>query len=209
MLAVALAVTLGGGVAGCAPGPVNLVADAEPAGTSYDKTLDRWSRVRRANAFAVLDKPVVFTATLRSRSFQRAYAERYLQTYKISTPSERDAVIERERAVTEGGLSFWLRTTFHAYQWNDLRVSAAKWRLVLVDEAGNETMAEAVEPVAIKDMNQPLLLGEPLDPYSKLWLVRFPLLRADGQPVVPAGARKIILRAAGPVGQTDLTWLLN
>ena len=35
------------------------------------------------------------------------------------------------------------------------------------------------------------------------------LLRGDGQPLVPAGARKIILRAAGPVGQTDLTWLLN
>jgi len=208
-MAVALAAALSGGATGCAPGPVSLVTDAEPAGTSYGKTLDRWTRVRRANAFAVLDKPVVFTATLRSRAFQRAYAERYLQTFKITTPSERDLIIERERAVTDAGLSFWLRTTFHAYQWNDMRPTAAKWRLVLVDEAGTETLAEAVEPVALKDMNQPLLLGEPLDPYSKLWLVRFPLLRADGQPVLPAGAKKIILRAAGPVGQTDLTWLLN
>lgn len=208
-MAVALAVALGGSTAGCAPGTVNLAADAMPAGTSYGKTLDHWTRTSRVNSVADMDTPVIFAATLRSRSFQRAYAERFTQIFRITTPAERDQIFERERAVTDTGLSFWLRTTFHSYQWNDLRASAAKWRLVLVDEAGTETLADAVEQVTVKEMNLPILLGQPLDPYSKLWQVRFPLLRADGQPVVPAGTKKITLRAAGPVGQTDLTWLLN
>ncbi len=204
--AAALTALLGAG--GCAPTVVSLAAEAEPAGTSYPKTVDRWTRVKRIGSVDDLDTPIVIAATLRSRAFQRAYAEHYLRTYKVNIQLERDKLIERERAVAELGPSFWVRTTFHHYQWNDLR-SQAKWRVVLVDESGQETPAESIELVALKDLTQPVLLGEALDAYSKLWLVRFPLLRGDGQPLVPAGARKIILRAAGPVGQTDLTWLLN
>ena len=204
--AAALATLLG--TSGCAPTVVSLAAEAEPAGTRYPKTVDRWTRIKRIISVDDLDTPIVIAATLRSRAFQRAYAEHYLQTYKVNIQLERDKLIERERAVAELGLSFWVRTTFHNYQWNDLR-SQAKWRVVLVDEAGQETPAESIELVALKDLTQPVLLGEALDAYSKLWLVRFPLLRGDGQQLVPAGARKIILRAAGPVGQTDLTWLLN
>ncbi len=204
LVAAALATLLGG----CAPTVLSLAAESEPAGTRYEKTVDRWTRVKRIGSVDDLDTPIVIAATLRSRAFQRAYAEHYLQTYKVNIQLERDKLIERERAVADLGLSFWVRTTFHNYLWNDLR-SQAKWRVVLVDESGQETPAESIELVALKDLTQPVLLGAALDAYSKLWLVRFPLLRGDGLPLVPAGARKIILRAAGPVGQTDLTWLLN
>jgi hypothetical protein len=208
-LAVTLAATLGCAVAGCAPTVLSLAAEAEPANTSYSKAYDRWTRVGRIGSVADLDTPVLIWATLRSRAFQRAYAERYLQTYNINTVSERDKILERERAASEPGLSFWVRTTFHDYLWNDLKAPAGKWRVMLIDEAGVETVAESIDAVLLKDLTQPVLLSERLDPYSKLWLVRFPALRGDGQPLLPAGARKIRLRAAGPVGQTDLIWLLN
>lgn len=203
---VVLAAALGGG---CAPVVVSLTAAAEPAGQSYAKTFERYTRVTRVGSVDDLDTPIVFGATLRTPAFQRAYAEHYIKVYKVNIPGEREMILERERAVTDKGLSLWVRTTFHNYLWNDLRPSAGKWRLVLVDDAGQETPAEAVEPLPIRDLTVPVLLSEPLDAYSKLWLVRFPLQRGDGQPPVPAGARKIILRAAGPIGQTDLTWLLQ
>lgn len=194
---------------GCAPVVVSLTADAEPAGTSYPKTFERYTRVTRIGSVSDLDTPIVIGATLRSPAFQRAYAEHYLQAYKVNIPSERQMILERERAAADHGLSFWVRTTFHNYLWNDLRPTAGKWRLVVVDENGMETPAEAIDGLAIRDLTVPVLLSEPLDVYSKMWLVRFPTMRSDGQPLVPAGARKIILRVAGPVGQTDLTWLLQ
>lgn len=194
---------------GCAPVVVSLTADAEPAGTSYQKTLERYTRVTRIGSVDDLDTPIVIGATLRSPAFQRAYAEHYLQAYKVNIPSERQMILERERAAADHGVSFWVRTTFHNYLWNDLRPTAGKWRMVVVDENGMETPAEAIDGLAIRDLTVPVLLSEPLDAYSKMWLVRFPTMRSDGQPLVPAGARKIILRVAGPVGQTDLTWLLQ
>ena len=42
--------------------------------------------------------PIVIGATLRSPAFQRAYAEHYLQAYKVNIPSERQMILERERA---------------------------------------------------------------------------------------------------------------
>jgi hypothetical protein len=197
------------GAAGCAPPVLSLSADAEPARVPYLKTLDRWSRVGRIVSVEDLDTPVVVTATLRSRAFQHAFADRYIESYKITDPTERDRIYERERAATDSGLSFWVWTSFHNYQWNDFRPVAGKWRLALVDEAGQSVEASAVDQLTTRDLSQPVLLGAPLDRYSKLWLVRFPAQRSDGQPVVPATAKKIILRAAGPLGQTELTWLLQ
>lgn len=208
-LAALLAAGAGAGAGGCAPVVVSVTADAEPAGMSYAKTFERYTRVTRIGSVDDLDTPIIIGATLRARAFQRAYAEHYLKAYKINIPAERDKIFERERMAAELGLSFWVRTTFHNHLWNDLRPQTGKWRLVVVDEAGQETPAESIEPLAVRDLTLPVLLEEPLDVYSKLWLVRFPLQRSDGQPLVPAGARKIILRAAGPVGQTDLTWLLQ
>lgn len=206
--ACAAVLSLGLSLAACSPPAVSLRAEAEPAGTSFTKVRDRWSRSGRILSLSQMDTPLLVSATMRSRAFQHAYSDRYLTLYRISDPSER-ARIEGEALAASSSVSFWVRSSTHAPSWNDLRISAGRWRLSLVDDEGHQVAPEKVEQVANRDLQQQLeLLGEARDPFEKLWLVQFPAQTSDGLPMPRPTARKIILRVAGPLGQTDLTWAL-
>jgi hypothetical protein len=204
---LAAVTTLGLGAAGCAPAAVSLSAEAEPPGTSFAKTRDRWSRSGRIISTRDMETSLLVSATLRSRSYQRAYSDRYAKLYRISDPEER-ARIEAAALSDARSLTFWVRAATYSPRWNDLRAEAGKWRLVLIDDEGREVVAERVELISTADQPRQLeLLDESRDPYGKLWLVRFPAMLGD-QPVPRPTARKIILRVTGPLGQTDLTWAL-
>lgn len=202
----ALTVT-GMGATGCAPATVSLSADAEPPGTSFTKTRDRWSRSGRIISTRDMETSLLVSATMRSRAYQHAYSDRYTKLYRISDPAER-ARIEAAALADASSVTFWVRSATYAPRWNDLRPEVGKWRLALLDDEGHEVVAEKVELVSTAEQPRQLeLLDESRDPYGKLWLVRFPAMLGD-QPVPRPTARKIILRVTGPLGQTDLTWAL-
>lgn len=105
---------------GCATPAVSVVADAEPAGTSYGRSLDRWTRQGRVVTTTEFDTVLLVSATMRSRPFQRAFAEHYISMYRVSTEEQRAKV--REGALTEAdsGLSFYVQTSSHYPVWNDI-----------------------------------------------------------------------------------------
>jgi hypothetical protein len=188
---------------------VSLREDAEPR-ASFAATSERWTRLGRVMATQQeLGTGLLLTVTLRSRAFQRAYSERYAAVFRISDPAER-ARIEGDALASAGpGLSFWIESAAPSASWNDLRSEPGRWRLALLDDEGRELRPEKIEQIPSRDLQQQLeVLGKPRDPYAKLWLVRFPAQTGDGQPLPRPTSRKIILRVAGPLGQTDLTWAL-
>lgn len=257
----------------CAAPVVSVVADAEPPGTSYARALDRWTRLGRALDRAELDTMLLVSATMRSKAFQRAFAERYVSVYRVESPEERAKVMDTELRFAEEGLSFFVQTSSHFTVWNDLTqpptispptppkgfetapaaviaspavpvpvpippvkpeapstrpiaplpttptgspnaVEASpkvKWRITLVDDQGHETTPVEVTSVGntSRQALEVQLMGQLRDPYARAWNVRFPTTRADGQPLFSPSTQRLILRFAGPVGQTDLTWNLN
>lgn len=196
------------GLVACAP-RVSLREDVDPPNSSFASSNERWTRLGRVLSTRELGTALIFSATLRSRAFQRAYSEHYSKVYRITDPAER-ARIEGDALAGAGpGLSFWIESAAPTANWNDLRTETGKWRLGLLDDEGRELRPEKIEQVPARDVQQQLeVLGRGRDPYSKLWLVRFPAQTGDGQPLPRPTARKIILRVAGPLGQTDLTWAL-
>lgn len=194
---------------GCAAEAVNLSSENDPAGTSYQKSLDRWSRVGRIISKTEFDTQLVVTATLRSKAFQRAYVDKYLKTYAIVDRWEVARVEKEQAEQTQVGLSLFLRSSTHNASWNDLRPQASRWRLSLLDDQGREVQADRVEPMTNRQAVEQTLLADQNDSFTKLWSVHFPEKASDGQPFPIQGARKISLRVAGPLGQTELPWLLQ
>jgi len=207
-----LLLALLGPLGGCTPPVLNLSSDAEPSGTSYQKTLDRWSRQGRILSKTEFDTTLVVTATLRSRAFQRAYVDQYFRTYAVVDSWERARIETEQTAQTQSGLSLFVLTKTHAASWNDLRLSAGKWRLALLDDQGREVQADRVDAMTTRQaVEQTLLAASPDggDPFTKLWSVHFPQNASDGKPFPLPAAHKISLRVAGPLGQTELPWLLQ
>ena len=206
---VCAVVALSLAVHGCAAEAVSLSSESDPAGTSYQKSLDRWSRVGRVISKTEFDTQIVVVATLRSKSFQRAYIDKYLQTYAIVDRWERARVEKEQAEQTQNGLSLFVLTKTHAPTWNELRLSASKWRLSLLDDQGREVQADRIDTLTTRQAVEQTLLGEPTDAFTKLWSVHFPVNASDGKPFPQPSTHKISLRVAGPLGQTELIWLLQ
>ncbi len=194
---------------GCAPPVLSLSSTADPTGTSYGKSLDRWSRHGRIISQTEFDTQLVVSATLRAPAFQRAYVDKYLKTYAIVDSWEKARVEKEQAEQTQHGLSLFLLTKTHSASWNDLRLPAGKWRLSLLDGEGREVQADRVDTLSTRQAVEQTLLGEPTDAFTKLWSVHFPSNASDGQPFPAPSTRKISLRVAGPLGQTELLWLLQ
>lgn len=194
--------TLLTGLSACAAPRLNLAAEAEPAGTSFTKAYDRWTRDATVMSLREMDTTFLIIATLRSKAFQRVYAERYCNLYGINDPGERARVETAELALADGGIAFWVQTYAHNDRWNDLQPKHNRWRLVLIDELGGEVGSPEVTPVGAEQHIQASLFNRSPDPLRRLWHVKFPPLR----PVNGPAPRKLTLRLTGPEGKTDLVW---
>ncbi|HNN96085.1 MAG TPA: hypothetical protein PKI03_27615 [Pseudomonadota bacterium] len=190
------------GASGCATPRLNLAAEAEPPGTSFGSAYDRWTRDATVMSLREMDTTFLIVATLRSKAFQRTYAERYCNLYGISDPTERARIETAEQALADGGTSFFIQTYAHNDRWNDLVPKHNRWRLVLIDELGGEVSSPEVTPVGSEQHIQASLFNRSPDPLRKMWHVKFPPLR----PVSGPAPRKLTLRLTGPEGKTDLVW---
>ncbi len=196
------------GIVGCASPRLRLDAATEPPGTSFHGVYDRWTRDGSVVSWDEMDTTLLVSATLRSRSFQRAYVDRYLKLYRIDDPAERARIEQTEGDVADSGLNFWVRTSCHSVKWNDLNPQRGRWRILLIDPEGKEVQAEQISPVGRTEGLELALFDQRPDVYGRLWHVRFPPLSppTSGR---PAAERKLTLRFSGPNGKTDLVWLVE
>jgi hypothetical protein len=194
-------------IVGCAAPRLRLEAESEPPGTSWKRVFDRWTRDGAVVSWQELDTTLVVSATLRSRAFQQAYADRYLTVYQIKDPAERARVARDDLLKTDSGLHFWVRTASHNYKWNELQPDRGRWRITLIDDQGGEQSPDEVSLVIRSEAVETALLGQPSDPYRRTWHLHFPSL-PPRRPESPA-PRPLTLRFAGPEGKADLVWLVE
>lgn len=193
---------------------MRLDVNAEPAKSSYTSTFAQWTREGAVVSPSEFDTTLLVKATLRSRAFQQAYAERYLKIYRISDPAERARVEQTEMQLADSGLNFWVRTASHNYKLNDLTPQRGRWRIALLVEPmpktepgqpTSELMPEELTPVVRNEGIELALFDQELDVFSRVWHLRFPPLPG----AAASGPRKLTLRFAGPDGKTDLIWLVE
>ena len=144
-------------------------------------------------------------ATLRSKSFQRAYVDKYLQTYAIVDRWERARVEKEQAEQTQGGLSMFIRSTTHTASWNDLRPQASRWRLSLLDDQ----RARKCRRTGWNRSHQPPdrradIANRPERCVYQAVDRSFSRKSQRRTAVSLPGARQISLRVAGPLGQNRI-----
>lgn len=161
------------GIVGCASPRLRLDAEAEPPGTSFRRSYERWTRDGSVVSWQELDTTLLVSATLRSRSFQRAYIDRYLKLYRINDPTEQARIEKEELELAQSGVNFWVRSASHNPKWNELAPQKGRWRITLIDEQGHESTPELVTAITRTEGIETSLFGEYPDIYRRVWHIKF------------------------------------
>ncbi|MCS6912728.1 MAG: hypothetical protein RMK29_18030 [Myxococcales bacterium] len=195
----------------CAPPVVSLrPPPVAPSARDYDRICARWTRIGRVHAWQEMDTALLVAATLRSPEFQQAYAARYLSVYGIADPAEKERFLAEEQRLSSQGLRFLIRTAGHNHRWTDLDPHKGYWRIRLLSDDGPEVAPAQLEQArAQQGLEMELYRGELATPFARSFHVTFPAVHPDGRPVVSPAARRLVLRVAGPLGKTELVWMLK
>jgi hypothetical protein len=192
---------------GCGPKPriVSLTPpEIEPRAADYYKVYERWTR--HGGLRSDFDVALDVDATFKGPEFRAAYAEKYLEIYRV-TPSAAPKVRAEQYGVDDG-YEFHLVTIAHSWELNDFTTSKTVWRLALINDHNEEVTPSEVK--LLRDRLEKLAVFYPtIGIFSKSWRIRFPKTHSDGQPFIGPGATSITLRISGPPGSIDLIWKLR
>ncbi|MCA9665682.1 MAG: hypothetical protein KC503_08840 [Myxococcales bacterium] len=205
---LALALSAAAAAYGCAaPNPiVSLAPPAKaPVSDSYPDQLRRWTRFGRI--IKQLDTPLKVHATLFAPEFASAYVSRYSDLFKLP-PAKRAKLAEEQRKSWETSFPLVFAAATHDWTWNDFDRKDSVWRVALVNDGGAQ-----VSPQTIKRVRRQTATTKSFFPYVaefyEVYEVRFPRALPDGRALVDGDTKSLLLRFAGPLGQTELTWKLR
>jgi hypothetical protein len=182
------------------PQAVDLSPSWPERADDYDDAYRAWTRHGRIRKDyqQVLD----LYATFKAPAWRAARVAHLADTQSLSPEARQRLHAEQVKAAEEEPYEVQLLVTTHDFRENDLsRGESSIWRLVLVDDRGNE-----VEPVEIKRDRRPIevLRSEYPDmgDFAMAYIVRFPrtieVLRPD--------ATKFSLKMASVRGAVNLVW---
>ena len=175
--------------------------------SDYDEVLDTWTRSKELILLGKLENVLTATATFQSWDFRWAYAVRYADDYRL-TIKQRSTMLAGNLEETRRRHSFYVAMYATRWKWSDLKIQGAAWTVRLVDDRGNETAPERIEPV-----KRPGAVDITYFPYTTPWRrvyrVSFPASKEDGTATISEEAKWFGLRFAGAQGHDTLTWTLS
>jgi hypothetical protein len=201
-----LAVTLAAVLAtGCIGSRVPVVGEPPPvlkdsaAERAYLSTLERYTS--RREIYDRLDTRLFAAATFQSASFVEARVRREA-SFRAQSSDKVASLIEQERAAVEPFHEFFLGVHLNNPRHDDFDKANSMWSLILATPAGE------VAPAKVERLGRTNLSRRAIYPYlDDFWVayaVRFPKVTANGQPSVPPGTTKLVLRVASVLGKADL-----
>lgn len=179
--------------------PARLSAEWPNATRSYPTVTDEWTRSGRV--IQGFDKVLEVSATFLSPEWRAAYVAKRAKV-ELMGDEAREALAAEQRAASEQYYEVELLVSTYRHEENDLnRGDRSTWRVVLVDDEGNE-----VAPTEIKRDRRPREVIRAYFPAFELfhtpYIARFPrtveLLGPD--------ARKLSLKIASVRGGLELVW---
>lgn len=184
---------------GSTPPPVKLVEDWPAQPGDYDDTVEAWTR--RTSLRGQYQEVLELAATFKSPEWRAARAARDAGYRKLEGEA-RNAFMAQAAAEAAGPYEIELMVTTWDRRENDLdRGERSVWRVVLVDDAGNE-----IKPLEIVKDRRPAFtvradfpaLGDFATPY----IARF----ARTTPILGPGVKRIRLRLFGARGGVEVAW---
>jgi len=170
-----------------------------PAPDDYDDVTKTWTR--SANLRGAYQEVLELAATFKSPEWRAAYAARDADHRQL-TGDGRNQRLAQAQAEMEGPWELELLVTTWDRRENDLdRGKRSVWRVVLVDDAGNE-----IEPLEIVKDRRPaftLRADYPaLGDFATAYVARFPRTA----PVLGPGVKQVRLRMSSSRGSVELAW---
>ena len=196
------ALALAAAAIGCGSrrGPVDISGCWPTTAEDYDKTTDRWTRegMTRDQYQEILE----LAATFKSPEWRAAYASRDAYFRGLQGPA-RDARMAQAQAEMAGPYEVELMVTTWDRRENDLdRGKKSIWRVVLMDEQGNE-----IEPLEIVKDKRPAFTIRTdfpaLGDFATAYVVRFPRDKV----LLAPNAQRLRLHMSSVRGFVTLDWL--
>jgi hypothetical protein len=146
----------------------------------------------------------MFTAaTFQTWPFREARVHRLALFQVQPTPVEQRHLVE-ERAEFESFHEFFFGAHVNNYRYDDFDRPNTIWRIALVSGAVETT------PVSVQRVGRSNLDMRAIYPYmDEFWVayrIRFPRTTREGQPVIPPGTSKVLLRLASTLGKAEMTF---
>lgn len=185
---------------GSSPQPVHLTEEWPANVDSYRDVTDRWTRhgILRASFSDQGSQLLEVYATFLSSEWRAAYVERQAKLQTLSAASRKELEDAQRAIAAENHQVKLLISTYHP-QHNELHRERSIWRVVLVDDAGNEIAVSSIE----KDRRPRQLIAAEFDnfgDFSEAYIASFPheaaLLRG----------KAFSLRVTSSLGTVQLGW---
>jgi hypothetical protein len=191
-------------VTACAgsPPPVKLTPDwpAEaPPADDYQDVTENWTRT--SSLRGAYQEVLELSAVLTSPEWRAEFASRDAEYRKLEGGARQQRLAQAQ-AEMEGPWEVELLVTTWDRRENDLdRGKRSVWRVVLVDDAGNE-----IEPLEIVKDKRPAFTLRADFPafgdFATAYIARFPRTA----PVLGADVKQVRLRMSGSRGSVELLW---
>lgn len=181
------------------PAPVRLTLDWPAQAGDYGRVTSAWTR--SAALHGVYQEALEVSAVFKSPEWRAAHAERDARHRGLSDEA-RQRHLQQARAAMEGPWELELLVTTWDRRENDLdRGKRSVWRVVLIDDAGNE-----IEPLEIVEDKRPVFMVRADFPtfgdFATAYVARFPRTT----PILGPAAQRIRLRVSSSRGGVELVW---
>lgn len=176
-----------------------------PSAGEYAHQLKRWTRYGQLEH--ELNSALQVGATFLAPEFRAAFAEKYIDLYRIP-PTEAPRI--RNELVSAGAdrWEFYLEVAAHRFEMGNLNSERAGWRVSLLDDQQREITTKDIHLLAGRRAYREAFYPYVTD-FSQGFSVRFPRNLPDGSPLVTPSTKVLTLRLAGPEGSVDLVWRLG
>lgn len=191
----------------CGARPISLSGGPRAfTANDYESIYDAWTREIDEFAFGRLSSVLHATVTMQSKEFRWAYVVRYAADYSLSTET-RTEMLSASLADADANHRFFLTFVGQNFRESDLTSDRSAWRVMLVDGAGRTTAPTAIERIGQPSAAERTYFPS-VSPQRHAFRLVFPIVDANGLPVIPEDAREVRMRFAGPGGNVDLVWTL-
>lgn len=189
---------------GCVSTPPTL-GDAPPGfrderqELGYQSVLEKYTD--RAELYSGFDTVLFAAATFQSPAFREARVRRTAH-FQALTRERVAELMGQELAEAGRTHEFFLGVHVSNYRYDDFDRASSIWNMVLVTPSGE------VKPVSVERVGRADMELRAYYPYlGTFWVayrVRFPTTFADGTPVIPPGAERVVLRMASSLGKVEM-----
>jgi hypothetical protein len=166
---------------------------------AYQQTLEHYSD--HAEVYDLLNTHMFTALTYQSWPFREARIHR-MATFQVQPQAVVDKNLAIERSAFDSFHEFFFGVHLPYYRYDDFDRRNSIWRISLVTDVG-ETTATSVERLGRADLNMRAIYPY-MDDFWVGYRIRFPRSTASGDPVIPPGTKRMMVRIASTLGKAEL-----